>query len=306
VDEATRGFKYLAIKNWRKYQGPTLKHANARRPWVKDWLDKDADPDYSKLTCLQRYVLDGCRRLRGRFENNLPNDPVWVSRALSVDVRERHCIPSAIHRLIAFGFLLPTNQQLDSDEPDGSVLRGEMRGDDVRGDDVRGDARERKSPPASFAASSPDRAQPDQNRPSDEAQAPDVALPPETDRRVLEAPGHQETPREGLTAHQLARGMMETLGKPGGQSDLGIWSQAIELKARKSGMSLAEAYRFILAKAEEAEFRGEFNKPTFWMKDAAYDHKPPARSNPKNEKFRERVRDEFASLDRQRSRASGA
>lgn len=141
---------------------------------------------------------------------------------------------------------------------------------------MRGDELSRgESPPANgSAASSPDGSKPDQNRPQDDAPAPDVAIPLEPARRVLEAPGYQETTLEGLTVHQLARGMMETLGIAGGQSDLGIWSQAIQLKARRSGMPIAEAYRFILAKAEEAQELGEFSKPTFWMKDAAFDQKP--------------------------------
>jgi hypothetical protein len=64
--EGEKEYKFLAVKNWEKYQ-MKMRHANARRPWLKDWYDKDADPSYSQLTMLQRYLLDGCQRLRARL-----------------------------------------------------------------------------------------------------------------------------------------------------------------------------------------------------------------------------------------------
>ena len=312
MDEPTSELKYLAIKNWRKYQGTTLTHSNARRPWVKDWLDKDADPDYSELTCLQRYVLDGVRRLRGRFECNPPADGVWIARALSVDVRERHCIPSAIRRLVALGFLIPTNQRFDSDSQGKAPERGDLRGDDLRGDDLRGG----EVPPGKVAPATEngDRPTSGNGAPSSATGAPLNAAVPEAPQDLGNVPGatrRQETangaggsPLEGLSSHQLARGMMDDLGIPGGQNDLAVWSRAIELKSRTAGIPLLAAYQFILEKAREAKTRGEFTRPIFWMKDAAYDHKPPRSS--KNEQFRERVNEEFAILDRQTSRSSGS
>lgn len=99
---------YLAIKNWNKYQSTKV---DERKPWVKDWVDKDNDPDYYELTALQRYIWDGCCRLRGRFNRNLTNDPAWIGRALCVIAIERKYVPGAVARLIEAGFLVPTNQQ---------------------------------------------------------------------------------------------------------------------------------------------------------------------------------------------------
>jgi hypothetical protein len=297
VDEATRGFKYLAIKNWHRYQGGRMKNGDERRPWVKSYVDREADPDFLKLTGLHRYILDGICRLRGRLGTNLPNDPAYVSRALGLIPAERSQTPRAVLTLISRGFLILTNQQ--------HVTPEESREEESREEGEQ----PRKTPPENgVAASSPDGSKPDQNRPLGDVLAMDVPEPPETNQAptgAQESRNGHSTPPVDLTVQQLARGMMETLGIAGGQSDLAIWSQAITLKARRSGMSISQAYEFILERAEAAQLSGQFSKPTFWMKDAAYDHKP-TRSTVKNEKFRERIRDEFASLDRQRSRASGA
>jgi hypothetical protein len=79
-------------------------------------------------------------------------------------------------------------------------------------------------------------------------------------------------------SYQLARGMMEELGIPGGRPFLEACSDAISAKAKGSGMSLVAAYELILPKAHDAQNRGEFTKPIFWMRDAMYDH-APKRSN---------------------------
>lgn len=101
-------FKYIAIKNWRKYQ--SSKNGN-KSPWVKDYTDKDFHPEYSKLSMSQRYMLDACCRLRGRHGENLANDPQWICRATAVTPRERHNATTAIQQLVNSGFLVLTNQQ---------------------------------------------------------------------------------------------------------------------------------------------------------------------------------------------------
>jgi hypothetical protein len=111
--------RFLSIKNWNKYQrnkagNVTASGESAR--YIKMWTDRDSDPDYSRLTGFQRYVLDGCCRLRGRFGKNLPNDTIWVSRALCILSVERHCVPRTIAVLLERGFLVQANQQIDSPE----------------------------------------------------------------------------------------------------------------------------------------------------------------------------------------------
>jgi hypothetical protein len=103
-------FKYLAIKNWSRYQSTKV---NQPKPWIRDYIDQDFDADQAKLTTMQRYMLTACRRLRGRFNKNLTNNPQWICSASAVLPQERHNASRAIARLIDRGFLIPTNQQLD-------------------------------------------------------------------------------------------------------------------------------------------------------------------------------------------------
>ncbi len=80
----------------------------------------------------------------------------------------------------------------------------------------------------------------------------------------LIGPRKSELPEE---PYQLARGMMDELLFAGGQSDLQVWSDRIKFEARDAGASCSEAYTVILTHAKAAKARGEFTKPTFWMKD---------------------------------------
>ena len=102
--------KYLAIRNWSKYQSTRNGQPSS---WIKDYVDKDHDYDYGKLTGFQRYVYDGCRRLRGKFGRNFHYDATWVARALNVLPTERARVANAIATLVARGLLIPTNQQDD-------------------------------------------------------------------------------------------------------------------------------------------------------------------------------------------------
>lgn len=124
--------RFLAIKNWHKYQGGTMKNRKdeKRTSWVKDYVDKEADPEYLRLTGFHRYILDGCCRLRGRLGQNLPNDPTYISRALGLIPAERSQTPRAVLTLCSLGFLVPTNQQLS--------LLEEIRGDEIRGEEKSG------------------------------------------------------------------------------------------------------------------------------------------------------------------------
>jgi hypothetical protein len=115
--------EYIAIKNWGKYQADSKGQLReGYSPWIKDWVDKEADREYSDLTCLQRYLYDALRRLRGKLGKNPANDPVWIGRILSVHGRERKHIPQAIERLLELGLITLSSQPLPSpcdtaDEP---------------------------------------------------------------------------------------------------------------------------------------------------------------------------------------------
>lgn len=115
--------KFLAIKNWDKYQ--TDMH---NRGWIRDYVAKDDDPEYTTLSCFQRYVLDACCRLRGRIARNLHNDPTWLVRLLHVTPKDAPHVPHAIRTLTARGFLILTNQQLGfTEEKRGEEKRREEK-----------------------------------------------------------------------------------------------------------------------------------------------------------------------------------
>ena len=113
-------FKYLAIKNWDFFQPKDTR----TMPWIRDYKNKDFDPEYSRLTVMQRFMLDACCRLRGRHSSNLPNDPLWICRATAILPRERHNATTAIQQLVTSGFLILTNEQ---DTPLGKERKGKER-----------------------------------------------------------------------------------------------------------------------------------------------------------------------------------
>jgi len=116
---ADQEFKFLAIKNWDKYQSDDKGRVRGgSSPWVKDWTDKESDDGYMALTVFQRYILDGCRRLRGKFGKNIPNDPMYVARALHIGRTDRPHVRHAVSTLTVRGFLLLSNQQLDFTDKD--------------------------------------------------------------------------------------------------------------------------------------------------------------------------------------------
>jgi len=86
--------------------------------------------------------------------------------------------------------------------------------------------------------------------------------------------GANELPPAGLTVHQLAQGLMDNLDFVGERTDLEIWTRAIALKVRRAGISKEAAYQHIYTKAKAAQKRGEFTKPTFWMKDKSNSDTP--------------------------------
>lgn len=114
--------EYIAIKNWDKYQADSKGQLReGYSPWIKDWVDKEADREYSDLTCLQRYLYDALRRLRGKLGKKPANDPVWIGRILSIHGRERKQIPQAIERLIELGLITLSSQPL----PNGCATANE-------------------------------------------------------------------------------------------------------------------------------------------------------------------------------------
>lgn len=128
-------FKYLSIKNWDKRQ-PGRK---GKSEWIKDYTDKDTHEDYEKLTFFQRYVLDGCRRVRGGRGKNVPNNALHIARSLHAKATDRPHIAHAIDTLIAHGLLILTNQEVDSLDIDKEI--------DKKREDIKPKPENPKPPP---------------------------------------------------------------------------------------------------------------------------------------------------------------
>jgi hypothetical protein len=149
--------KYLAIKNWHKYQPDIIEHPQ----WIRDWVNKELDSEYSRLTYCQRYVLDALCRLRGRIGRNIPNDSRYIVHALSTQRPDLVRAASVLRRLHEAGFLLLTDQQIDSVEE----RRGEKKREEEKQavsfssktdeNDTASGVRENLEAPAASAPSKP-------------------------------------------------------------------------------------------------------------------------------------------------------
>jgi hypothetical protein len=114
--------KYLAIKNWEKYQAGKDRKGRDIKAWIKDYCGKDIDdPEYNSLTTSQRYYFDAICRVRGRSGRNVCADEAWIARAVGVLPAERARTGYAILALIERGFLIPTNQEFDSSETESET-----------------------------------------------------------------------------------------------------------------------------------------------------------------------------------------
>lgn len=117
--------KFITVRNWAKYQGKIGNKGDARRPYIKTSTSLDSDPDFSRLTMIQRYVLEACRRLIGLHGQNLPNDPMILVRNMSVRPEERHSATRAIGKLVESGLLLLTNDKDPFSENPYDTIRNE-------------------------------------------------------------------------------------------------------------------------------------------------------------------------------------
>jgi hypothetical protein len=121
--------KYLAIKNWDKYQvdqkGVVVGNGDTPPPWIKMYTARDSDPDYIKLTFYQRYVLDALCRLRALHRQNIKveckecysGDTVSIQWDISALSRQLYAARSdashllqCVCRLISVGFLIVCNE----------------------------------------------------------------------------------------------------------------------------------------------------------------------------------------------------
>jgi len=126
VNQVVEGdFKYLRIRNWKEFQRD---HKGKLRdgvpsPWIKDYTDKYSDDEHSRMSPTERYTLDECRRQRGRFGKNIPNDIQWLLQAGHVPGRHRGSVAVALRALYGRGFLIPCNEQVSLLEVESIEVR---------------------------------------------------------------------------------------------------------------------------------------------------------------------------------------
>jgi hypothetical protein len=123
--------KYLAIRNWSKFQSIADAHGKSlegrRREWIRDYCEKETDSVYAELSLMGRYLIDACRRLRGKLGRNLPNDHMWILRQLDVHPTERGRATHALEMLVGRGLLVPTNEQHDKSLKPETPLEVEVK-----------------------------------------------------------------------------------------------------------------------------------------------------------------------------------
>jgi len=103
-------YKYLAVWNWGNFQKHMKKTKGARRPYVMDACSKDTDPDYSRLTYVQRYVLDACRRLVGLHGKNLSNNSRVIANQLASLSQDKRNLIRTVSELVDCRLLILTNE----------------------------------------------------------------------------------------------------------------------------------------------------------------------------------------------------
>ena len=136
-------YKYIGIYGYDKCQRD--KQGGVREgtaTWIKDYCRKDSDADYSRLSGLQRYILDGLRRLRGLHGKWPVNDPVMLCRQLCLINSDRPHLRRAL-RVLLQADLLPTFRTKLSmisakERGSGYVQEQSQRGADDRGAEAAG------------------------------------------------------------------------------------------------------------------------------------------------------------------------
>lgn len=133
-------FKYLAIKNWKKYQSSKKGY-----DWIKDYVNQNDDKELSGLSFFERGLLQELRRLRGRSGKNIHNDVTHIAQAIHAKGTDRPHIRHAIATLVARDVLVLTNQSVD---PLEEIREEEKRGEERHsGEKIKPSASEDKKEP---------------------------------------------------------------------------------------------------------------------------------------------------------------
>jgi hypothetical protein len=115
-----KGFKWLRIKNWERYQpGKKLFKKDARLKYVLDWTDKLDNYDFQTLSYFERALFSQICLIAGtRPLRTLPNDPSWLSRETHATRSDIPHVPHALATLISLGHLIPMKDEKFIEEED--------------------------------------------------------------------------------------------------------------------------------------------------------------------------------------------
>lgn len=114
--------KYLAIRNWTKFQH--LDHGTAAR-WCKIHTSILDDPDMMTWSWSLRGVWSWLILLRSRVGHNLPSDPVILRRMLGGDPVQASVVHRSISVLESLGYIFFTCNKYEENIPEDSRTREE-------------------------------------------------------------------------------------------------------------------------------------------------------------------------------------
>ena len=89
--------RYLQVKNWDTFQ----QYKDRDPKWIKLHRNILDDYDFEKLTEVQQCHLMKIWLLASKLDNQIPDDPDWVSKKIGAKNKVQ------LDQLVAFGFLIP-------------------------------------------------------------------------------------------------------------------------------------------------------------------------------------------------------
>jgi len=87
------------LERWQHYK-------RRNPPWIKLYASLFTDYEFSKLSDAQKFHLVALWSLASRLENQLPNDPVWLSKQIGA-----HEVID-VEFFISEGFLIPQEKKV--------------------------------------------------------------------------------------------------------------------------------------------------------------------------------------------------
>jgi hypothetical protein len=91
--------QYLRVRNWEKFQ-----HYKDRRPvWIKYHVELLDDYELTNLDYVTQLLYDRLLLLAARTDNNIPNDPSYIGRIVSIAPKY---VSAGLEKLLIAGFIV--------------------------------------------------------------------------------------------------------------------------------------------------------------------------------------------------------